>query len=524
MSIQIIPTHNGVLELNENGTIRTAPLVPTGLAISDAWHNSVKVDPEGGGDFKLWSEACDYVTSQSPSASNRWLMEVTPGAFDETITPPSHTTLRGSGDSTILYRQADEPAIEWASDTTDVLFQNMTIDSDIDGLNQDGTIRFDTGVTGCSDIRFDNCVLANSTTSSSGAIIIGTSSTVSNLWITNSRWRIAATSGTRRVIRPGGSSTIYAFDFRMHPDNAATEAIFTATQAFNSDVHGTEGGFYKNCYFGRSGSQTSGQDGTFTYDGCYFQSGYRARNGTHTMNACLVNGDFLSHWNNSSSTVNLSSTYITNEIWFEGTTTWNLYSGYASSFNRFAGGTINNYGFIIPTKNTAQTSTTVNPGLIRVGGHTDFVGGETAHTVELNGATSIGRSTKAAASQTGNLHQYKDNLGNIGLAIGPDQELNYGAVDELTVASGAITALKSYHSVDTESDAATDDLDTINGGTEGDILIIRAADSARTVVAKDATGNLALNGDFSMDNAEDTLQLLYDGSNWLEVSRSNNGT
>jgi hypothetical protein len=53
-------------------------------------------------------------------------------------------------------------------------------------------------------------------------------------------------------------------------------------------------------------------------------------------------------------------------------------------------------------------------------------------------------------------------------------------------------------------------------------LIIVAANSARTVVAKDGTGNLRLNGDFSLDHQNDTLTLIHNGSNWLEVSRSDN--
>ena len=86
-----------------------------------------------------------------------------------------------------------------------------------------------------------------------------------------------------------------------------------------------------------------------------------------------------------------------------------------------------------------------------------------------------------------------------------------------------LTKTQTYHTIDTEADAASDDLDTISGGIEGDILVIRANNTARTVVAKDGTGNLALAGDFTMDNSEDSLTLLFDGSNWLELSRSDNG-
>lgn len=98
-----------------------------------------------------------------------------------------------------------------------------------------------------------------------------------------------------------------------------------------------------------------------------------------------------------------------------------------------------------------------------------------------------------------------------------------GDAGELTIATGAITAFSEYHTVDTESNAASDDLDTINGGWEGMVLTISAAASTRTVVAKDGTGNLKLAGDMSLDNAEDTLTLRYNGTNWLEISRSDNG-
>jgi hypothetical protein len=94
---------------------------------------------------------------------------------------------------------------------------------------------------------------------------------------------------------------------------------------------------------------------------------------------------------------------------------------------------------------------------------------------------------------------------------------------ELTISAGVITATQTYHRVDTESMDPTDDLVTINGGTEGHILIIRASDTDRTVVVKDGTGNLQLTADMSLDNTQDTLTMIYDGTNWLEISRANNG-
>jgi hypothetical protein len=98
-----------------------------------------------------------------------------------------------------------------------------------------------------------------------------------------------------------------------------------------------------------------------------------------------------------------------------------------------------------------------------------------------------------------------------------------GTGTTLTIATGAVTTTTSFHAIDTEAAAATDDLDTINGGQTGQVLYIHAANGARDVVAKDGTGNLKLAGDFTMNNTEDTLTLIFDGTNWLELCRSDNG-
>jgi hypothetical protein len=96
---------------------------------------------------------------------------------------------------------------------------------------------------------------------------------------------------------------------------------------------------------------------------------------------------------------------------------------------------------------------------------------------------------------------------------------------ELTIASDAITVTGGYHDVDTEADAASDDLATINGGTDGMRLVLRANNSGRTVVVKDGTGNIQCAGDMSLDNIQDTIELIYDGvqTAWLEIGRSDNG-
>jgi len=94
----------------------------------------------------------------------------------------------------------------------------------------------------------------------------------------------------------------------------------------------------------------------------------------------------------------------------------------------------------------------------------------------------------------------------------------------LTISGGVVTATTNYHLVDTESAAATDDLDTINGGVDGMILVLHSLSGARDSTLKDNTGNLALAGDFTLTDVRDTITLIYAGAFalWLELSRSNN--
>ncbi len=93
---------------------------------------------------------------------------------------------------------------------------------------------------------------------------------------------------------------------------------------------------------------------------------------------------------------------------------------------------------------------------------------------------------------------------------------------ELTIAAGAITVTGSYHLVDTQDNDASDDLDTISGGNTGDFLILEAADSGRTIVVKDGTGNIRTAGDFSLDTSHDRIMLHKSPGDWYELSRSDN--
>jgi hypothetical protein len=97
--------------------------------------------------------------------------------------------------------------------------------------------------------------------------------------------------------------------------------------------------------------------------------------------------------------------------------------------------------------------------------------------------------------------------------------LTFTAAAEVTIASGVVTASQSYLRIDTESDAAADDLDTITYADCG-LIILRAENVARVVTLKDGTGNLLLSGDCALSATDRQIILIYDGTNWREIARS----
>lgn len=106
-----------------------------------------------------------------------------------------------------------------------------------------------------------------------------------------------------------------------------------------------------------------------------------------------------------------------------------------------------------------------------------------------------------------------------------------GITYDQTIASGVITVdplhspIAAYHIVDTEAAAATDELNTINGTKQGQLLTLQSKSGARTVTVKDGVGNIFLtSGDFVLDNVRDAMQLVYNLSlnGWCEIRRSNN--
>lgn len=108
------------------------------------------------------------------------------------------------------------------------------------------------------------------------------------------------------------------------------------------------------------------------------------------------------------------------------------------------------------------------------------------------------------------------------ISFGGDVEfgnkVNYKKGVDKVISAGVISISQAYHRVDTEAAAASDDLDTINGGSTGDILILQSLNDARDVTLT-AAGNIKMSGgSFTLSTSNHTVQLLFDGTNWVEIS------
>lgn len=165
---------------------------------------------------------------------------------------------------------------------------------------------------------------------------------------------------------------------------------------------------------------------------------------------------------------------------------------------------------------TINTSTLTSPVI-----NTGFSGSGTASGAEINTGTadtkivtplSIAESNVVITDKTQTLsNKTLDNL-------------KAGKGAELTIsAGGGIAVTHSYHQVDTlGGTATTDDLVSITGAADGDILILRTADSGRDITVKN--GNpFFIGADRVLDSISDTITLLNRGGNlWLLLSYADN--
>lgn len=110
------------------------------------------------------------------------------------------------------------------------------------------------------------------------------------------------------------------------------------------------------------------------------------------------------------------------------------------------------------------------------------------------------------------------------LNVPPIEGLYAGSHSELTIdGAGEITVTQNYHRIDGAGDAA-DDLEVINGGVEGMVLVLQCESGARVITVKHMGGNIRLEaaGDKDLTTTRYKLTLIYDAldSKWHQISYS----
>jgi predicted RNase H-like nuclease (RuvC/YqgF family) len=92
---------------------------------------------------------------------------------------------------------------------------------------------------------------------------------------------------------------------------------------------------------------------------------------------------------------------------------------------------------------------------------------------------------------------------------------------ESVSAGFTLTPATQYHKLSATAAVTSDTGTAISDGYfPGQILIIEGSDDTNTITIKDVA-NTNLTADVVLGN-EDTLLLIWNGSNWLEISNSNN--
>ena len=107
-------------------------------------------------------------------------------------------------------------------------------------------------------------------------------------------------------------------------------------------------------------------------------------------------------------------------------------------------------------------------------------------------------------------------------AVGGSQIQDFEAPVEVTISTGAISPSCSANNIcrlhiDTESDAASDDLTSVTC-TAGAVFVVSAEDDARSVVIQAASAT-----DFTLDDADDRAILECDATNSVEFIARHNG-
>jgi hypothetical protein len=116
--------------------------------------------------------------------------------------------------------------------------------------------------------------------------------------------------------------------------------------------------------------------------------------------------------------------------------------------------------------------------------------------------------TELGTDPAGTLTDVKTRLA---VSLANDGDLRLTGSSTLTISGGVVTATNNLHQIDTEGAAASDTLDTINGGADGYVLVISLASASHAVILSHNTGNIDCVGGRSLllDTENDLVILVY---------------
>ena len=104
---------------------------------------------------------------------------------------------------------------------------------------------------------------------------------------------------------------------------------------------------------------------------------------------------------------------------------------------------------------------------------------------------------------------------------GPTPTIQNFSTSNLTISSNQITITNSYNHL-IPSSGITDTLNTINGGINGDLLLLDSLNTTDTITVNSGVGNIYLNGGFAFTLTNNNKLFLVNrgGTLWYEVSNS----
>lgn len=117
----------------------------------------------------------------------------------------------------------------------------------------------------------------------------------------------------------------------------------------------------------------------------------------------------------------------------------------------------------------------------------------------------------------------RDQLNILKVPINDSGQIELADGGELTLVAGVVTITHNLHTIDTESDDATDDVDTLTPGTDvapGFITWVRPASATRTIVLKDSTDNMSLGHDVTLDISSSAYALVWTGTVWKPFTKT----